>query len=68
MKKLEIELTDKQYEKLLNEIKNGTEINIEEETFSGYSIALNVIEGGISWIDFEMLRKIDIGEVSWSFK
>lgn len=68
MKKLEIELTDNQYKSILSAIKKGTQINFNEETFSGYNISLNVIEGGISFLEFEMLNKIELGEVNWKFK
>ena len=68
MKKLEINLTDEQFVKLNEEIKGGTLLNIQEETFSGFSIKLSCIEGDISWLEFEMNKKIDIGEVSWNIK
>ena len=68
MKKLEIELTDNQYKLILAEIKKGTQTNFDEETFSGYNISLNVIEGGISFLELEMLNKIELGEVNWKFK
>lgn len=68
MKKLEIELTDNQYKLIISEIKKGTQINFDEETFSGYNINLNVIEGGISFLEFDMLKKIELGEVNWRFK
>lgn len=68
MKKLEIELTDNQYKSIVSAINKGTQINFDEETFSGYNISLNVIEGGISFLEFEMLKKIELGEVNWRFK
>ncbi|WP_313115402.1 hypothetical protein [Aequorivita sediminis] len=65
MPKIEIEITQEQKNKLLNEIKKGTELNLNEETFSGYSITLNVIEGGISWLNFKMYNETELGDVSW---
>lgn len=65
MPKIEIEITEEQKIKILNEIRKGKELNLMEETFSGYSITLNVLELGISWIDFKMHNEIELGEVMW---
>lgn len=66
MRKLEIELSEEQYQQLNQEIAKGTQMNFEEETHSGFRVELNSIEGGISWIDFEMQNKVELGEVNWS--
>lgn len=63
--KIEISITDEQDELLSNEIKAGAKLNFEEETFSGFGLTLNVVEGNISWLEFEMYGKIDLSEVSW---
>jgi hypothetical protein len=65
MKKLEISLTDEQYEKLSNSIRHGAEINLQEETFSGFTISLCVTEANISWLELEMGNVIKLGEVDW---
>ncbi|WP_452226428.1 hypothetical protein [Lacinutrix cladophorae] len=41
-------------------------INIEEETNSGFNINLISIEGDVSWLEFVMQSKIDLGEVNWT--
>ncbi|KEZ93522.1 hypothetical protein IL45_04735 [Nonlabens ulvanivorans] len=66
MRELKIELSEEQYKLLNQEIANGTQINFEEETHSGFTVELNSIEGGISWIDFKMQNELEIGEVTWS--
>lgn len=66
MRKIEIELTDEQYNLLSEKVSRGTQINFDEESNSGFDIKLRCIEGGISWIEFEMQEKTDIGEVNWS--
>lgn len=66
MRKIEIELSEEQYQLLNQEIAKGNDINLQEETHSGFRVELNSIEGGISWIDFEMQNKVELGEVTWS--
>lgn len=68
MKKIEIILTDEQYKKLTSEIRKGNTLNLKEETFSGFNINLNCVEGGFSWLEFNMHSTIDLGDVEWSFK
>ncbi len=66
MRKIEIEITEEQYKLLNQEIEKGTLINIEEETNSGFNINLISIEGDVSWLEFVMQSKIDLGEVNWT--
>ena len=67
MRKIEIELSEEQYQLLNQEIAKTNDINLIEETFSGFTLELTCIEGGISWIDFEMQNnKVELGEVNWS--
>lgn len=68
MKKVEILLTEEQFQNLTSQIQKGTELNFQEETFSGFSLKLSVIEGGIGYLDFEMISKFDLGEVAWTIK
>jgi hypothetical protein len=68
MKKIEISLSEKQYEKLTSTIKARAEINFQEETFSGFELVLNVIEGNISWLELNMSSNINLGEVEWKIK
>lgn len=66
MRKLEIELTEEQYQQLNQEIAKGNEINLEEETHSGFTVELTCIEGGISWVDFKMHNNVELGLVNWN--
>lgn len=66
MKKLEITLTDEQYEKLSQKISNSAKINLQEETFSGFEISLCVTEGNISWLELKMGGITNLGEVDWA--
>ncbi|MDX5347261.1 MAG: hypothetical protein LPK19_08430 [Hymenobacteraceae bacterium] len=68
MKKLVIELSDEQYQTLKTEISKGMKINFDEETFSGFSITLSVIEGNLSWLEFEMYGQTNLGDVDWRFE
>ena len=65
MRKIEIDLTEEQYQKLKMEINRRSQINLQEETFSGFDIVLSVIEGNISWLKLEMGATTPIGEVEW---
>ncbi len=65
MRNISIQLTEEQYQRIRKEIKKGATTNFNEETFSGFKIILNVIDGGISWIDFKMLNSVEIGDVNW---
>lgn len=66
MKKIIIELSDEQHAQMMEHLRKNTEMNIEAETFSGYSISLCCVDGMISsWVEVEMNTKIDLGEVNW---
>lgn len=66
MKKIIIELSDKQHKQMMEHLQKNTEMNIEAETFSGYSISLCCVDGMFSsWVEVEMNGKIDLGEVNW---
>jgi len=69
MKKIIIELTDDQHQKMMEHLQKGTTLNFEKETFSGYGFHLNCIEGGISsWLEVEMNGILDLGEVDWKIE
>ena len=69
MKKLIIELTDKQHSQMMEHLQRGTKLNIDAETFSGFEIRLCCVEGNLSsWVEVEMNGKIDLGEVNWVIK
>lgn len=65
MRRIEIDITEQQYERLNAEMQKGGTINLNEETFSGYEIKLSVAEGGFSWIVFKMYDDVDLGDVEW---
>lgn len=65
MKKIEIDLTEEQYQKMMAEMERGSRLNLNEETFSGYEIKLSVVEGGFAWVDFKMYNEVDLGDVNW---
>jgi hypothetical protein len=66
--KLTIDLTDEQVEKIRNHLGEQTNINLGEETFSGWTFTLCCTEFGISWLELEMNTKIDLGEVDWKIE
>lgn len=69
MKKLIIELTDKQHSQMMEHLQRGTKLNIDAETSSGFEIRLCCVEGNLSsWVEVEMNGKIDLGEVNWVIK
>lgn len=65
MKKLIIELTEEQAEKLKNHLATQNKINADAETFSGYTIMLHGVEWGLHWLEVEMNSKLDLGDVNW---
>jgi hypothetical protein len=67
MKKIEVELTDEQYSSIKSEIERCSKLNLEEATMSGFSFKVCDAFPGISWMEFEMHKKIDLGDVSWRF-
>ena len=68
MRKIEIDLTEEQYQKLTSEIKRRAVINLHEETFSGFDLVLGVTEGNVSVLELKMGSVIKLGEVDWKFK
>ncbi|MBZ9631602.1 hypothetical protein APR41_05270 [Salegentibacter salinarum] len=68
MRKLEITLTEEQYQHIQEEIKYGGRTMLEEETFGGYEITLHVgVPNIYTYIEMSYINKIDLGEVEWSF-
>jgi hypothetical protein len=69
MKKITIELTEDQHEKMMNHLQKGTELNMGNDTFSGYGFNLKCIDGGIaSWLEVEMNGTLDLGDVNWKIE
>jgi hypothetical protein len=69
MKKITIELTEKQHAQMMNHLQREAAINIDNETFSGYGFNLKCVEGGISsWLEVEMNGVLNLGEVNWKIE
>ncbi|MBX9886557.1 MAG: hypothetical protein K2Y30_01320 [Flavobacteriaceae bacterium] len=69
IKKITIELTEEQYAKMTNHLQKGTALNVDNDTFSGYSLHLNCVDGGIaSWLELEMNGSLNLGDVNWNIE
>jgi hypothetical protein len=69
MKKITIELTEKQHEQMMNHLQRETAVNMDNETFSGYGFNLKCVEGGISsWLEVDMNGMLNLGEVNWKIE
>lgn len=69
MKKITIELTEKQHAQMMNHLQRATAVNMDNETFSGYGFNLKCVEGGISsWLEVEMNGMLNLGEVNWKIE
>lgn len=69
MKKITVELTEEQHAKMMAYLQKGPTLNFEQETFSGYGLNLNCVEGGISsWLEVEMNGTLNLGEVDWKIE
>lgn len=67
MKKIIIELSDEQYERMKAHQKRGGEINAESESLSGFGIRLCCTEIE-DWLEIEMNGTLDLGEVNWKIE
>lgn len=67
MKKISIELSDEQYEKMKVHKKRGVEINAESDSLSGCSIKLCCCELG-DWLEIEMNGVLNLGDVNWKIE
>lgn len=69
MRKLEIILSEEQYQHIMAEISYGNRTNLQEETFGGFELTLHVAQPNIySSLEIKMINKIDLGEVEWRIK
>lgn len=70
MRKLEIILTEEQYQHIIAERSYGNRTNLEEETFGGYELCLHVASPDVipATLEMKMINKIDLGEVEWKFE
>lgn len=61
MRKLEIILSEEQYQHIIAERSYCNRTNLEEETFGGYELCLHVVSPAI--LETKMINIIDLGEV-----
>ena len=69
MRKLEITLTEEQYQHIQEEIKYYNRVHLSEGVFGGYELTLNVSVPNVfgSTLEMKMTETIDLGEVEWEF-
>ena len=67
MRKLEITLTEEQYQHIIAERSYGNRTNLEEETFGGYELCLHIGSPDVfpATLEMKMINTIDRGEVEW---
>ncbi|PRX38763.1 hypothetical protein [Salegentibacter salegens] len=69
MRKLEITLSEEQYQHIQEEINYGGRTMLEEETLGGFDLTLHVgVPNIYTYLEMNYINKIDLGEVEWSFK
>ncbi|WP_324720504.1 hypothetical protein [Salinimicrobium sp. HB62] len=69
MRKLEITLTEEQYQHIQEEMRYAARTNLNEETFGGYSLCLQVGIPDIfpAQLEMKMANSIDLGDVEYEF-
>lgn len=69
MRKLEILLTEEQYQHIQEEIKYYNRVHLSEGVFGGYELTLNVPVPNVfgTTLEMKMANNIDLGEVEWKF-
>ncbi|MFO7720613.1 MAG: hypothetical protein R6W85_09270 [Gillisia sp.] len=69
MRKLEITLSEEQYQHIQEEIKYYNRVHLSEGVFGGYEITLHVSIPQVygSLLEMKMANTIDLGEVEWEF-
>jgi hypothetical protein len=70
MRYLEINITEEQYQHILEEIKYSNRLHLSEGVFGGYKICLSVGIPDVFGAHLELRTNdsIDLGEVKWEFK
>lgn len=69
MKNITIEITEEQYAKMKNHLQKGLALNVENETFSGYGLNLQCVDGGLaSWFEVESNGILNLGDVNWKIE
>ena len=69
MRKLEITLTEEQYQHIQEEIIYSNRIHLSEGVFGGYELCLQVGIPDIfgSLLEMKMANTVELGEVEWKF-
>ena len=69
MRKLEINLTEEQYQHIQEEIKYANRTHLSEGVFGGYELCLQVGIPNVygSFLEMKMANTIELGEVEWKF-
>lgn len=67
MKRIVIELSDKQHSLMIEHIEKGHKFNLDNETFSGFGINLNTCELG-DWLEIDFNGVINVGDVNWKIE
>ena len=69
MRKLEISLTEEQYQHIQEEIKYSNRVHLSEGVFGGYELCLQVGIPDVFGAQLEMKTNntIGLGEVEWKF-
>lgn len=69
MRKLEITLTEEQYQHIQEEIKYYNRTQLSEGVFGGYELCLSVGVPDVygSMLEMRSANTIDLGEVKWKF-
>ena len=66
MRKIEINLTEEQYQHIQEEIKYGGRTLLAEETMGGFEITLHVsVPKMYDYLELNYINRIDLGEVDW---
>ena len=68
MRKLEIILTEEQYQHIREEINYYNRVHLAEGVFGGYELTLKVsVPDLFNTLEMKMTNKIDLGEVEYRF-
>ncbi len=69
MRKLEITLTEEQYQHIMGEIRYVNRTHLSEGVFGGYELCLQVGVPDVygSFLELKMANTVELGEVEWKY-
>lgn len=69
MRKLEITLSEEQYQHIKEEIRYAARNNLMEESFGGYELCLQVGIPDVfpAMLEMRIADPVELGEVKWKF-